>query len=48
MITVDIEKKELIRFINSLNENIIFDTPPAKLPVSSNNELNNRKIGGVY
>lgn len=43
-----IEKKELISFMHSLNENIIFDTPPEKLPVSSNKELNERKVGGEY
>jgi len=43
-----IEKNELISFIHSLNENIIFHTPPEKLPVSSNKELNGRKVGGEY
>lgn len=42
------EKKELISFISSLNEKIIFQKPPEKLPISSNNELNQRKVGGEY
>jgi cytochrome c peroxidase len=42
------EKRELIAFIHSLNENIIFDTPPPALPVSSDKALNNRKAGGEY
>jgi cytochrome c peroxidase len=42
------EKKELIAFIRSLNENIIFDVPPTALPKSSNKELNTRKPGGEY
>ncbi len=42
------EKKELISFIHSLNEKIIFQKAPEKLPVSSNKELNERKIGGEY
>ena len=43
-----IEKNELISFIHSLNESIIFHTPPEKLPVSSRKELNGRKVGGEY
>jgi len=42
------EKKELISFIHSLNEQIIFQEPPAKLPSSSDKELNARKVGGEY
>ena len=42
------EKKDLISFIHSLNEKIIFQKPPEKLPLSSRSELNNRKIGGEY
>ena len=42
------EKKELISFIHSLNEKIIFQKPPEKLPVSSNSVLNGRKVGGEY
>jgi cytochrome c peroxidase len=42
------EKTNLIAFIHSLNENIIFEPPPPALPVSSNKELNHRKVGGEY
>jgi cytochrome c peroxidase len=42
------EKSELIAFIQSLNENIIFENAPSKLPASSNKELNKRKVGGEY
>jgi len=43
-----LEKKELIAFIRSLDENIIFETPPVLLPKSNNKELNKRKVGGEY
>ncbi len=42
------EKKDLILFIKSLNENINFELPPSKLPVSKNTSLNNRKVSGEY
>ena len=42
------EKNNLIAFIHSLNENIIFEVPPAALPVSSDKKLNKRKVGGEY
>lgn len=42
------EKKDLIAFVQSLNEKITFDVPPVKLPVSKIKALNNRKIGGEY
>lgn len=42
------EKYQLIAFIHSLNENIIFDTAPSHLPASSNKELDKRKLGGEY
>jgi cytochrome c peroxidase len=42
------EKANLIAFIHSLNENIIFEAAPASLPASSNKSLNNRKVGGEY
>ncbi|MEP7373595.1 MAG: cytochrome c peroxidase [Chitinophagaceae bacterium] len=42
------EKINLIAFIHSLDENIIFEPPPPALPISSNKELNNRKVGGEY
>jgi cytochrome c peroxidase len=43
-----LEKKQLISFIHSLNENIIFESAPAALPPSSDKELNKRKVGGQY
>ena len=42
------EKDLLITFIHSLNEKIIFETPPVSLPVSSDKSLNSRKTGGEY
>jgi cytochrome c peroxidase len=42
------EKKDIIAFINSLNEEIPLQIPPLKLPVSKNKTLNNRIIGGEY
>lgn len=42
------EKKDLIAFIHSLNENIIFEAAPSTLPGSSDKKLNNRRIGGEY
>jgi cytochrome c peroxidase len=42
------DKKELLAFIYSLNEEILFEEPPAGLPVSSDKALNNRKVGGQY
>jgi cytochrome c peroxidase len=42
------EKKQLIVFIHSLSETIPPEQPPATLPLSSNRNLNNRKIGGLY
>ena len=43
-----LEKKDLIVFLNTLNEKIPFETPPAKLPVSRIKSLNTRKLGGEY
>lgn len=43
-----IEKTRLISFIKSLNENIIADTPPARLPKSAIKALNSRPVGGTY
>ena len=43
-----IEKEQLLAFIYSLNENIQFDEPPAKLPASGNKNINNRKVGGEF
>jgi cytochrome c peroxidase len=42
------EKSDLISFIHSLDEHIVFETPPGKLPKSKNKSLNNRTIGGAY
>lgn len=42
------EKGQLIAFIHSLNEQVPLDPPPLKLPVSSNEMLNARKVGGDY
>lgn len=42
------EKKYLIAFIQSLNEQIPFETAPPKLPKSTITALNNRKVGGTY
>ena len=42
------EKKELIAFIHSLNEKIIFEDPPVALPSSSEKALNKRLVGGEY
>jgi len=42
------EKKEIIAFVYSLNENIHFEAQPEKLPLSSRKELNTRVVGGKY
>jgi cytochrome c peroxidase len=42
------EKKSLIAFIGSLNEDIRFAPPPQKLPSSGISQLNQRKVGGEY
>lgn len=42
------EKKQLLAFIYSLNEDIIFEDPPVSLPRSSDAMLNQRKVGGEY
>jgi cytochrome c peroxidase len=42
------EKKQLLAFIHSLNEKIIFEPTPEKLPESSDKALNARKVGGEY
>lgn len=44
----DREKKQLIAFMRSLDEQIIFERAPEKLPRSSVKALNNRKPGGEY
>ena len=42
------EKNELIMFINSLSEEIKFESPPPELPRSEIEMLNYRKVGGEY
>lgn len=42
------EKADLIAFLRSLDEQVPFEPAPKKLPISSNKELNNRKVGGLY
>lgn len=42
------EKNDLMAFIISLNENIVFERPPLSLPQSKIKELNNRRVGGEY
>lgn len=42
------EKDNLIAFIKSLDEKIIFETPPTSLPASADRQLNARKVGGEY
>ncbi|MFM9911821.1 MAG: cytochrome-c peroxidase [Chitinophagaceae bacterium] len=44
----DSEKKCLIIFFDSLNEQIVFEEAPFKLPLSKNKKLNLRKVGGEY
>jgi cytochrome c peroxidase len=43
-----VEKTQLIAFLKSLNEKVIFENPPSQLPASENKELNKRKVGGEY
>lgn len=43
-----IEKSDLISFLKSLSEDVPFEAPPKKLPVSANKELINRLVGGSY
>jgi cytochrome c peroxidase len=43
-----IEKTQLVAFIQSLNENIVFEKAPGKLPASKNKSWNQRVVGGVY
>ena len=44
----DAEKNELLVFINSLSEEIVFESPPADLPRSEIEMYNYRKVGGEY
>lgn len=42
------EKDALLAFMRSLDEKIVFEEPPLRLPASSNSALNGRKVGGEY
>lgn len=42
------EKNQLKAFMRALDEGIIFDEPPQRLPGSRKKELNNRRVGGTY
>jgi len=42
------DKKNLLAFIVSLNEEIAFEKPPEELPKSKIKALNKRKVGGEY
>jgi cytochrome c peroxidase len=42
------EKEDLIYFLNSLNEKIVFETPPVRLPASKIKASNERVVGGTY
>ncbi len=42
------DKFYLIQFIQALNENILFEKPPQKLPKSNMPSLNFRTVGGIY
>jgi cytochrome c peroxidase len=43
-----IEQKLLIRFIESLNEDVVIEKAPESLPPSRISSLNKRKVGGSY
>lgn len=42
------DKSNLIAFIKALDENIVFEQTPEKLPASKNKKLNQRIVGGTY
>jgi cytochrome c peroxidase len=42
------EKKWLLAFLSALDEKIVFEKAPEKLPKSNNIVLNKRKVGGIY
>lgn len=42
------EKESLVAFLRSLDEKIVFDGVPGKLPLSKDKKLNGRKAGGEY
>ncbi len=43
-----LEKRNIIHFLESLSEDIGYETVPATLPTSSNKKINKRYVGGVY
>lgn len=42
------EQATLIKFMESLDEKIVFEDAPNELPISKNKALNTRKVGGEY
>lgn len=42
------EKDKLVKFMASLNEKVVFERTPEKLPQSKIKSLNARKVGGTY
>jgi cytochrome c peroxidase len=42
------DKSDIVSFIQSLDEHIVFDKAPGHLPTSKNKSLNNRVVGGTY
>jgi cytochrome c peroxidase len=42
------EKRYLLAFIRSLDENISLEAPPVRLPRSKIKALNRRSVGGLY
>ena len=42
------EREDLRAFLHALDEQVVLDTPPATLPVSSDPALNHRRVGGEY
>jgi len=43
-----IEIKQIIAFLNTLTEEIPFESAPKKLPINKNKQFNIRKVGGEY
>lgn len=44
----ELDKMHLLRFLESLDENILLEDKPEGLPRSRNRALNKRSVGGVY
>lgn len=42
------EKNKLVQFMVSLSEEVPFEGPPERIPISKNKILNTRKVGGTY